>query len=137
MFADRGSQQSLGLVLSVPGSDLEFYKVTYSGERYFPLTDIFTLKLRTELGYGNSYGDTASLPFYEHFYAGGFGSIRGFETSTLGPRSTPPLDQNGNPIIFNTRGNNGRYGEPFGGNLLLEFSAEVIFPLPFVEDNLC
>ena len=135
VFADRGSQQSLGLVLSVPGSDLEFYKVTYSGERYFPLTDIFTLKLRTELGYGNSYGDTASLPFYEHFYAGGFGSIRGFETSTLGPRSTPPLDQNGNPIIFNTRGNNGRYGEPFGGNLLLEFSAEVIFPLPFVEDN--
>lgn len=135
VFADRGSRQSLGMVLAAPGSDLEFYKVTYSGERYFPLTNVFTLKLRTELGYGDSYGDTPSLPFYEHFYSGGFGSIRGFETSTLGPRSTPPLDSNGNPIIINTRGNNGKYGEPFGGNLLVEFSAEVIFPLPFVEDN--
>ncbi len=135
VFADRGSSQSIGLVLSAPGSDQEFYKLTYQGEKYFPLTNIFTLKLRTELGYGDSYGDTPSMPFYEHFFAGGFGSIRGFENSTLGPRSTPPLDANGNPIIIGNFDNDGRYGQPFGGNLLVEFSAEVIFPLPFVEDN--
>ncbi len=133
VFADRGSQQSLGLVLAAPGSDLEFYKLTYSGERYFPLTNIFTLKLRTELGYGDSYGDTSSLPFYEHFYAGGVGSIRGFENSTLGPRTTPQRTEDGQIIGF--PGRNGRYDQPFGGNLLVEFSAEVIFPLPFVEDN--
>ena len=135
VFADRGSSQSIGATISAPGSDLEFYRLTYQGEKYFPLTDVFTLKLRTELGFGGSYGDTPALPFYEHFFAGGFGSIRGFENSTLGPRSTPPLDAEGNPIIFNSFGNDGRYGQPFGGNLLLEFSAEVIFPLPFVEDN--
>lgn len=135
VFADRGSSQSIGATISAPGSDLEFYRLTYQGEKYFPLTNVFTLKLRTELGYGGSYGDTPSLPFYEHFFAGGFGSIRGFENSTLGPRSTPPLDAEGNPIIFNSFGNDGRYGQPFGGNLLLEFSAELIFPLPFVEDN--
>ena len=135
VFADRGSSQSLSLVASAPGSDLEFYKFTYKGERYFPVTQTFTLKLRTELGYGGSYGDTVALPFYEHFYAGGFGSIRGFENSTLGPRSTPPLDENGDPIIFATRGNSGEFGQPFGGNLLVEMSAELIFPLPFVEDN--
>jgi len=135
VFADRGSSQSIGATISAPGSDLEFYRLTYQGEKYFPLTNVFTLKLRTELGFGGSYGDTPSLPFYEHFFAGGFGSIRGFENSTLGPRSTPPLDADGNPIIFNSFGNDGRYGQPFGGNLLLEFSAEVIFPLPFVEDN--
>jgi outer membrane protein insertion porin family len=135
VFADRGSSQSLGAVFAAPGSDQEFYKLTYQGEKYFPLTDIFTLKLRTELGFGDSYGDTPSLPFYEHFFAGGFGSIRGFENSTLGPRSTPPLDANGNPIIIGNFDNDGRYGQPFGGNLLVEFSAEVIFPLPFVEDN--
>jgi len=133
VFADRGSQQSLGLVLSAPGSDLEFYKLTYGGERYFPLTNIFTLKLRTELGYGDSYGDTSALPFYEHFYAGGFGSIRGFENSTLGPRTTPQRTEDGQIIGYPQR--NGRYDQPFGGNLLVEFSAEVIFPLPFVEDN--
>ena len=80
VFADRGSSQSLGLVLSAPGSDQEFYKLTYQGEKYFPLTNIFTLKLRTELGFGDSYGDTPSMPFYEHFFAGGFGSIRGSRT---------------------------------------------------------
>lgn len=135
VFADRGSSQSIGLTFAAPGSDLEFYRLTYQGEKYFPLTQLFTLKLRTELGYGDSYGDTPALPFYEHFFAGGFGSIRGFENSTLGPRSTPPLDENGNPIIFSSFDNDGRYGQPFGGNLLLEFSAELIFPLPFVEDN--
>ena len=135
VFAARGSSQSVGATISAPGSDLEFYRLTYQGEKYFPLTNVFTLKLRTELGFGGSFGDTPSLPFYEHFFAGGFGSIRGFENSTLGPRSTPPLDADGNPIIFNSFGRDGRYGQPFGGNLLLEFSAEVIFPLPFVEDN--
>ena len=135
VFADRGSSQSIGVTFAAPGSDLEFYRLTYQGEKYFPLTQLFTLKLRTELGYGDSYGDTPALPFYEHFFAGGFGSIRGFENSTLGPRSTPPLDENGNPIIFSSFDNDGRYGQPFGGNLLLEFSAELIFPLPFVEDN--
>ena len=135
VFADRGSSQSIGLTFAVPGSDLEFYRVTYQGEKYLPLSRLFTLKLRTELGYGDSYGDTPALPFYEHFFAGGFGSIRGFENSTLGPRSTPPLDENGNPIIFRSYDNDGRFGQPFGGNLLLEFSAELIFPLPFVEDN--
>ena len=135
VFADRGSSQSFAFEAAAPGSDLEFYKITYAGERYFPLTNIFTLKLRTEVGYGDSYGDSPSLPFFEHFYAGGFGSIRGFRNSTLGPRSTPPLDSNGQPIIFATRDNNGEFGQPCGGNLLLEMSAELIFPLPFVEDN--
>ena len=135
VFADRGSSQSIGLTFAVPGSDLEFYRLTYQGEKYLPLSRLFTLKLRTELGYGDSYGNTPALPFYEHFFAGGFGSIRGFENSTLGPRSTPPLDENGNPIIFSSFDNDGRFGQPFGGNLMLEFSAEVIFPLPFVQDN--
>ncbi|MBT3694526.1 MAG: outer membrane protein assembly factor BamA, partial [Gammaproteobacteria bacterium] len=135
VFADRGSSQSLALEATAPGSDLEFYKFTYSGERYFPVTRTWTLKLRTELGFGGAYGDTSGLPFYEHFYAGGFGSIRGFENSTLGPRSTNPLDQNGQPVFYRQNGDSGEYGQPFGGNLLVEFSAELIFPLPFVEDN--
>src|SRR5690606_21128489 len=34
-------------------------------------------------------GDMEDLPFFEHFYAGGFGSVRGFERNTLGPRISP------------------------------------------------
>ena len=130
IFADRGASQSMAAEVSVPGSDLQFYKFIYNGERYFPITNNWTLRLRTELGFGGGYGDTPSLPFYEHFYGGGFGSIRGFENSTLGPRSTPPLDSEGNPVYFRDRD-----GDPFGGNLLVEGTAELIFPMPFVDDN--
>lgn len=130
IFADRGSAQSLALELAVPGSDLQFYKINYSAERYFPITRSWTLRMRSELGYGDGYGSTTQLPFYEHFFAGGFGSVRGFENSTLGPRSTPPLDENGNPVFIRDRD-----GDPLGGNLQVEGSIELIFPFPFVEDN--
>ena len=130
IFADRGAAQALAFTMSLPGSDLQFYKLSYSAERYFPITRSWTLRLRTELGYGDGYGSTSQLPFYEHFYAGGFGSVRGFENSTLGPRSTPPLDAAGNPVYIGDVD-----GDPIGGNLMVEGSAELVFPFPFVEDN--
>jgi outer membrane protein insertion porin family len=73
----------------VPGSDLEFYKLIYNGQIFFPLTRSLTLRLRTELGYGDGLGGDSELPFFNHFYSGGFGSVRGFKSNTLGPRSTP------------------------------------------------
>lgn len=123
VFADRGASQSLALELSLPGSDLSYYKLTYNGKILFPLTDTFTLRFKTELGYGDSYGSTSRLPFYKHFFAGGFDSVRGFENNTLGPRSTPSAtDPDQDP-------------EPFGGNLLVTGSTELLFPLPFVKDT--
>ena len=85
-LATRGASQSVSLEIAVPLSDLEFYKLSYRGEVYYPLFSDFTLHLRGELGYGDGYGDTSELPFYEHFFAGGFGSVRGYESNTLGPR---------------------------------------------------
>ncbi len=132
LFPDRGASQSLALEMAVPGSDLQFYKINYAAERYFPITRSWTLRVRTELGYGGGYGSTTQLPFYENFFSGGFGSVRGFENSTLGPRSTAPLDENGNPIFGFSRD---RRGDPLGGNMLVEASAELIFPFPFVDDS--
>lgn len=108
-LATRGAAQSVTLEVAMPGSDLEFYKANYRGEIYFPITNEWVLHFRTELGYGDGYGDTTELPFYEHFFGGGFGSVRGYEVNTLGPRSTPPaiydvtqpvtaVDEAGNPI---------------------------------------
>ena len=141
LFPDRGAQQTLGLELAVPGSDLQFFKIHYAAERYFPITQSWTLRLRTEIGYGDGYGSTSKLPFYEHYYAGGFGSVRGFENSSLGPRATPPFQRDGDGnIITGPDGEPvplrfGRRDDPIGGNLLVEGSAELIFPFPFVEDN--
>ena len=108
-LATRGAAQSVSLEVSMPGSDLEFYKANYRGEIFFPITNEWVLHFRTDLGYGDGYGDTTQLPFYEHFFGGGFGSVRGYEVNTLGPRSSPPaiydvtqpvtaIDDEGNPI---------------------------------------
>jgi len=118
-----GRAQSLSLEMTVPGSELEFYRINYSGQIFFPLFNPFVLRLRADLGFGDAYGGTDTLPFYKHFFAGGMGSVRGFESNTLGPRSTPsPQDRFNEP-------------DPIGGNALIELSAEVLFPLPFIEDQ--
>jgi len=123
IFATRGASQSLALELSLPGSDLSYYKLTYNGRILFPVSDTFTLRLRTELGYGDAYGSTGRLPFYKHFFAGGFDSVRGFSNNTLGPRSTPATtDPDQDP-------------EAFGGNILVTGSTELLFPMPFVKDS--
>lgn len=90
-MATRGASQSLSLELTIPGSDLEYYKLIYNGQIFVPLTRSLTLRLRTEIGYGDGFGKNDALPFFNHFYAGGFGSVRGFKSNTLGPRSTSAL----------------------------------------------
>lgn len=155
-LATRGSSQSLSLEMSLPGGDLEYYKLTYTGQYFQPLTKSLTLRLRTKLGYADSYGDTTELPFFENFYAGGFGSVRGFKRNTLGPRATPAeiyrtarFDKNGDgsfgsgDAFVYRKGADGKLltqtldddDDPFGGNILIEGSAEILFPLPFIKDQ--
>lgn len=133
LFPTRGRSQSLAFEVAVPGSDLQFYKAIYTGQQYLPLAQNWTVRLRTKVGYGDGYGSTGALPFFQHFFAGGFGSVRGFQRNTLGPRSTDPLidiDGDGVPDqIFRRR------PAPFGGNFVAEASAELIFPLPFMENT--
>ncbi|MGX5220336.1 MULTISPECIES: outer membrane protein assembly factor BamA [Pseudomonas] len=142
VLANRGHSQSLVLETTIPGSDLSFYKLDYRGQIFTPLTDNYTMRFHTQLGYGDSYGSTSELPFYEHYYAGGFNSVRGFEDSSLGPRSTPSVVRNDQgEIVYGVQDANGRYTDPdqdplpFGGNVLIQGGAELLFPLPFVKDQ--
>jgi len=123
LLPTAGRSQSLSFEMTIPGSELEFYRINYAGQIFFPLWGPTVLRLRADLGYGDAYGGTDTFPFYKHFFAGGMGSVRGFESNTLGPRATPsPQDQFNDP-------------DPIGGNALIELSAEVVFPLPFIEDQ--
>ena len=130
VFATRGNSQRAGLNLSLPGSGLEYYKFTYSGQHLRHLFGPLSLRLRTDLGYGDSYGETTQLPFFKNFYGGGFGSVRGFKRNTLGPQDTPcqELDPPCNTNFVDDP-------DPIGGNVQIEFGAEVIFPLPFIKDQ--
>jgi len=138
VFATRGTNQRISLDVATPGSDVEYYRLSYSGQYYRPITDSLTLKLRTELGYGDAYGDTSRLPFFKNYYGGGFGSVRGFKRNTLGPRDTPAQicsdgtlpSQNPDCELVDVD-----ESDPFGGNILAEVGAEIIFPLPFLKDQ--
>ena len=123
LLPSGGRSQSLSFEMTVPGSELEYYRLNYTGQVFYPLFNPFVLRLRANLGYGEAYGGTENFPFYKHFFGGGMGSVRGYESNSLGPRSTPsPQDQYNDP-------------DPIGGNVLVELSAEVLFPLPFIEDQ--
>lgn len=123
VMATKGHSQGLSLQTTLPGSDLSFYKLEYNAQLFTPLTETYTLRFHTELGYADSFGSTSKMPFYENYYGGGFGSVRGFRAGSLGSRSTPAAnDPDQKP-------------QPFGGNVKLIGGVEVLFPLPFVEDQ--
>ena len=127
IFATKGSRQTVALEVSIPGSDLQFYRANLQYEQFFPVPGLgngYAFRIRSDIGYGGAYGNTTRFPFYEHFYGGGFGSVRGYERSSLGPRSTT-LQNFGSDVP----------GRPFGGNVLTELSGEFIFPLPFLKDK--
>jgi outer membrane protein insertion porin family len=79
------------------------------------------------VGYGDGYGDDNGLPFFENYYSGGIGSVRGFESRSLGPRS---------PALFYADSSVADPDpDPIGGNLLTEASIELIFPTPFAPES--
>jgi outer membrane protein insertion porin family len=124
IFATRGTMQRFSVDLALPGSGLEYYKITYKGQYLRGLYGPLTLKLRADFGYGDSYGGTSTMPFFKNFYGGGFGSVRGFKKNTLGPQDTPSA----NTQYYDDP-------DPIGGNVQVEMGAEVIFPLPFLKDQ--
>jgi outer membrane protein insertion porin family len=116
IFPTDGNLHTVLGELAVPGSDLTYYRLTYKGRSYIPLTRRFTLSARGDIGYGDGYGDLSALPFFENFFAGGPNSVRGWEASRLGPVETGP-----------------NYA-PVGGNLKLTGSVEVFAPPPLEGD---
>lgn len=123
VFPDRGFSQNLSLETTVPGSDLNFYKLGYRGQRFFPISQDLTLRVHTDTGFARRFSSTKQVPFYEHYFAGGIGSVRGFKDSTLGPKSTPNVNDWDRDEL------------PFGGNVMITGGAELIFPAPFIKDQ--
>ena len=147
VFATRGSRQRLNLEAALPGSDAPYVKVRYDGRKLVHLTGPWTMRFTTELGWGQSLDSGKRLPFFENYYAGGFGSVRGFESNTLGPRESPaqrcPESEGGSPPFASLWREADLSGgcqlrddaDPIGGNVLISGSAELLLPLPFLPDQ--
>ena len=156
LFPTAGSSTVFSLSTTVPGSDLNYYRTSVRQRYYRPLSPNFVFGFHGELGYLDVYGDTEETPFFQNFYAGGPRSLRGFESNTLGPRSTDApcyefnyeeeicpnlLDTDGDgeadtPYLNPYANSTSRYRDrPIGGNIKVEGSLQLIFKLPFVEDQ--
>jgi outer membrane protein insertion porin family len=115
LYPTNGSLNRLTAEVGLPGGSLHYYKANLQHQRFVPIGRDYTLMLNGEAGFGNGYGGKP-LPFFKNYYAGGIGSVRGYDTASLGPRD---LDSNGNPT-----------SEALGGNRRIIGSAEFLFPVP-------
>lgn len=106
----RGVYQRLNGEFGLPGLDIQYYKATYQYQQFIPLSRTWTLAFNGQVGWGDVYGSTDQFPFFKNFYAGGIGSVRGFENGSLGPR-----DSNGDNL---------------GGDRMVTGSLELLAPLP-------
>ncbi|MBI0425563.1 outer membrane protein assembly factor BamA [Psychrobacter sp. NG27] len=120
VFPTKGMSHAVDATIGL--GDANYQKLVYSGNVYYPLYKGTVARGYTKLGYGND------LPFYENFYAGGYGSVRGYESSTLGPKSQVYYDAVTDPD------NQTFTAEEVGGNALATFGAELILPMPFKGD---
>ncbi len=114
IFPTEGNRQRVSFEVGLPGSDLSYYKIRYRGAQYWSLSDSMTLAIKSNVSYGEGFDDLDELPFFERFYAGGIGSVRGYEKSSLGAR-----DENNDAV---------------GGDFAVAGTAEVSFPAPFAKD---
>lgn len=114
LFPTEGMLQAIRGEIAAPLGDLNFYKIDYDSRYFFDLGRDFVLLLKGRVGYGDSYGDTFELPFFENFYAGGPRTVRGFEEFSLGPQDV--------------------FDRALGGDFMLVGNAEVILPFPFLEE---
>jgi outer membrane protein insertion porin family len=79
----RGRLQSANLEIGI-GGDMRYLKSDYQYQQYVPLNKQYTLAFNGQLGYAKALAGQA-YPVFKNFYAGGLGSIRGFESNSLGP----------------------------------------------------
>lgn len=120
MFPRSGQLHAVNLEVSLPGGDAEYQKLTYSGQVFFPIGKGFGARAYGKVGYGHD------LPFWKNFYAGGWGSVRGYEDNTLGPRYPGEYYSGTQTTDYNK--------DPVGGNALVQFGSELILPVPSKGD---
>ncbi|MBN8746654.1 Outer membrane protein assembly factor BamA [Xylophilus ampelinus] len=82
----RGRLQRANLEVGV-GGDFNYLKSSYQFQQFIPLSKQYTLAFNADLGAAKAFGGK-DFPIFKNFYAGGLGSVRGFEQNSLGPRDT-------------------------------------------------
>jgi len=84
LIPTRGTFQRFNTEWGVAG-DARYLKAYYQFQYFMPITRDFTAAFNSEFGWGTGLSGKP-FPVFKNFYAGGQGSVRGFDQNTLGPR---------------------------------------------------
>ena len=109
LVPSRGYYAQANAEYGTPIGGTQYYKTDVQAQYYYSFSRGFVLGLNFQGGYGNGIGNP--YPIFKNYYAGGIGSVRGYETSSLGPRDATT-------------------GDPIGGSKMIVGNVEVTFPLP-------
>ena len=104
----QGRLQFINFDYATPIGQVEYVRTTYGNQWFKPLSRSITYAVNAELGSGVGLNGK-NFPNFKNFYAGGIGSIRGFQAGGIGPL----VD-----------------GRSLGGNFRLVLNNELLFPLP-------
>lgn len=133
-FPTTGNKTSLNSKITIPGSNNQYYKISFYTSQYYPIDEDkkWVVLCRAQLGYGNGFGGK-ELPFYENFYAGGAGTVRGFRSNNIGPKAIY-LEKNKKTGPINPKSSSPST-DAVGGNAMATASLELITPTPFVDEK--
>lgn len=112
LYPTKGSFQRVYMEAGTPLGDLNYYKLNYQYQWLRPLSRSVSLLLNGEIGIGGGYSGK-EMPLFRNFFAGGIGSVRGFDSGAIGPKAT-----------------NGTSTFSIGGSRRLVGNAELLFPFP-------
>lgn len=133
IYPTRGWLQSIGVEATLPITNIKYFKINYQGQAFVPLVADFVYGLNVELGFANGYGKR-SLPFFQNYYGGGVGSVRGYETNSLGPREALTSTITTNPD-GTTSSTTSYSGNAMGGKRKFTINNEILFPFPGTKND--
>ncbi|VXC91315.1 Outer membrane protein assembly factor BamA [Burkholderia sp. 8Y] len=110
LVPSRGYYLQANAEVGTPLGNTEYYKTDFTAQYYHSFSRGFVFGVNLQAGYGAGLGGK-SYPIFKNYYAGGIGSVRGYESSSLGPRDKTTND-------------------PIGGSKMVVANIEMTFPLP-------
>ncbi|OAJ55104.1 outer membrane protein assembly factor BamA [Paraburkholderia ginsengiterrae] len=109
LVPSRGYFTQANAEYGTPIGGVQYYKADLQAQYYYSFSRGFVLGLNFQSGYGNGIG--GAYPIFKNYYAGGIGSVRGYEPGSLGPRDATT-------------------GDPIGGSKMVVGNIELTMPLP-------
>jgi outer membrane protein insertion porin family len=131
VYTTRGWLQSINVESTLPVTQVKYFKLNYQGQVFVPLWASLVYGLNIDAGYGNGYGGR-TLPFFQNYYGGGVGSVRGYDTNSLGPREPSFVTKTENGQTTTTPIYN---GNATGGRRKFTINNEILFPFPGTKND--